>query len=84
MNVVPLNVAMTVNSPRIPLEIVEFVIDVLNVDDEIDAIKACSQTCKVFFPAVGNTFFPGSISISDSIADIYPQTTTVTMLLLAG
>lgn len=57
MNVVPLNVAMTVNSPRIPLEIVEFVIDVLNVDDEIDAIKACSQTCKVFFPAVGNTFF---------------------------
>ena len=50
MNVVPLNVAMTVNSSRIPLEIVEFVIDVLNADDEIDAIKACSQTCKALLP----------------------------------
>ena len=41
---------MTINSPRIPLEIVEFLIDILNTDEEIDAIKACSQTCKALLP----------------------------------
>lgn len=51
--VVSLNVAIisfSVNPPRIPLEIVESVIDLLNTDDEIDAIKACSQTCKALLP----------------------------------
>jgi hypothetical protein len=50
MNSVPLNIVKTVNSSRIPLEIVELVIDVLNADDEIDAIKACSQASKALLP----------------------------------
>ena len=41
---------MNVNSPRIPLELVEFTIDLLNSDEDIDAIKACSQTCKALLP----------------------------------
>ena len=32
---------MNVNSPRIPIELVEFTIDLLNSDEDIDAIKAC-------------------------------------------
>jgi len=43
-------ISFSVNPPGIPIEIVEFVIDVLNTDDEIDAIKACSQTCKALLP----------------------------------
>ena len=81
MSMVPLDVATTVNSSRIPLEIVEFVIDVLNADDEIRRVP---KPVKLFFPAVGNTFSSESISIPDLIADMYPQITTVTMLFLAG
>jgi hypothetical protein len=57
MNAEPVYVAMTVNSPRIPLEIVEFVIDILHAHDEIDAIKACSQTCKTLLPCCRKHIF---------------------------
>jgi len=52
-----------INFPMVHLEIMEQVIDVLNADTDIDAVKACSQTCKAFFLAVKHTFSPVSISI---------------------
>ena len=39
-----------INVPRVHLEIIEQVIDVLNADADIDAVKACSQTCKALLP----------------------------------
>lgn len=36
--------------PRVHLEIMEQVIDMLNADANIDAVKACSQTCKALLP----------------------------------
>ena len=39
-----------INFPRVHLEIMEQVIDVLNADGDIDAVKACSQTCKALLP----------------------------------
>jgi hypothetical protein len=36
--------------PRVHLEIMEKVIDVLNADRDVDALRACSQTCKTLLP----------------------------------
>ena len=41
--------SLVANPPRVPLEIIENMIDLL-ADDDIDAIKACSQTCRALLP----------------------------------
>lgn len=41
--------SLVANSLRVPLEIIENMIDLL-ADDDIDDIKACSQTCRALLP----------------------------------
>jgi hypothetical protein len=45
-----------VNPPRVPLEIIENMIDLFG-DDDIDAIKACSQTCRALLPCCRKHIF---------------------------
>jgi len=44
-------------SPRVHLEIMERVIDVLNADHDVDTMKACSQTCKTLLPGCQTYLF---------------------------
>ena len=57
-----------INFPRVHLEIMEKVIDVLNADADIDAVKACSQTCKALLPRCRTHIF-SSIDLNPALSE---------------
>lgn len=60
--------SVSINFPRVHLEIMEQVIDVLNADADIDAVKACSQTCKALLPRCRTHIF-SSIDLQPALSE---------------
>ena len=79
--------SLSINVPRVHLEIMEQVIDVLNADADIDAVKACSQTCKALLPRCRTHIFfrinlnPALSELDKDDRDIVSHTRRITSFL---